>query len=266
MRRLACTLALLCLALPVSAQLAPPNEIGVSFSHVHLSVADLDQHRTLWSDLFDARLIEKAGYTAVSIPGALVFFTVREPSAPSVATAVDHFGFKVRDLGSILERWRDLGFTVDQEFSGPDGDAKAYVTIPDGIRLELEEDAELGAAAEMHHVHYYAPEHRELMDWYRRLFAATRRTRGTIETTADVPGANLSFSQVDSPRQPTSQTAIDHIGFEVEDMEAFAERLEANGVAFERAPFYVESLDIWVGFFIDPSGARVEVSQGLDRY
>ena len=259
-------LALALTAIPTSAQLAAPNRVGVSFAHVHLSVADLDLHRSLWTELFEAELLEEAGFTAVGIRDALVFFTVREPSAPSIDSSVDHFGFTVRDMGAVLTRWRSMGYTVDREFTGPDGEAKAYITVPDGIRLELEEDPDLSAPAAMHHVHYYAVDHRGLRDWYQDLFAATPRARGAIETTADVPGTNLSFSHVDEPRLPTNGTSVDHVGFEVDDMEAFAGRLRSRGIEFEREPFLVESLGIWVAFFIDPSGTRVEVSEGLDEF
>lgn len=57
------------------AQLAAPNDLGVAFGHVHLSVADVGVHEELWTRLFDAVLAEKAGFSAVRIPGTLVFFT-----------------------------------------------------------------------------------------------------------------------------------------------------------------------------------------------
>ena len=118
----------------------------------------------------------------------------------------------------------------------------------------------------MHHVHLYAPDHEALLGWYVELFGGETRTRGTIETTADVPGVNLSFSQSDHGREPTDGTAIDHIGFEVEDIAAFAERLERRGIEIVFGPRYIESLDLWVAFFTDPSGVFVEITEGLDHF
>ncbi len=252
-------------AAPVGAQLAPPNEVGIAFSHIHLSVADVELHKRLWSELLDGQVVERAGYVAISVPGTLIFLTDRAATAPSVGTAVNHVGFKVRALESVLDEWRGLGYEVDAEFMGGEGLPQAYVTMPNGTRVELTGDDSLGHPSEMHHVHFYGPGHEDLLAWYIEALGGTRRTRGTIETTMDVPGANLSFAPADEV-SATAGTAIDHVGFEVEDIHAFAERLEAMGVEFEIAPFHVESLDIWVGFFVDPAGARIEVSEGLDRF
>ena len=260
------TLSLALISSPLAAQLAAPNEMGVSFNHVHLSVADVELHKALWTDLFGAELAERAGFVAVRIPGALVFFADRVPTAQSVGTAVDHFGFKVRDIEAVLARWREMGYEVDAEFMGGEGLPQAFITLPDGARVELTGDPEIATATEMHHVHFYSPAYRDVLSWYRDIFGGTPRVRGTIETTLDVPGTNLSFGDSEEAVSPTQGTAVDHIGFEVEDIEAFAAMLRSKGVEFQVEPFHVEALDTWVGFFLDPSGALVEISQGLDRY
>ena len=265
MRRPLLALAALLLVSPVEAQLAPPNEAGLTFSHIHLSVADVDLHKQLWSELLNGEVVEKEGYVAIRIPGTLVFLTDRAPTAPSVGTAVNHVGFKVRDLDAVLSEWRELGYEVDGEFMGGEQLPQAYITMPNGTRVELTGDPGLTVPSEMHHVHFYSPDHEGLLDWYLKILGGAARTRGTIETTMDVPGTNLSFSHADEVA-PTAGTAVDHVGFEVEDIHAFAEMLESKGVEFQLAPFHVESLDIWVGFFIDPAGARIEVSQGLHDF
>ncbi len=265
MRTLLAVAALL-VATPAQAQLATASASGVRFAHVHLSVADIELHKGLWADLFDGELIEKSGYAAVSVPGALIFFTEREPTAPSAGTAVNHFGFKVRDIEAVLAKWRALGYEVDNEFMGGEGLPQAYITMPNGARVELVGDPTLSGSTEMHHVHFYSPEYRKQLDWYLDILGGTARSRGTIETTMDVPGTNLSFSDSDGPVAETQGTAVDHVGFEVEDIQAFAAMLRSKGVEFQVEPFHVESLDIWVGFFVDPSGARIEISEGLDRF
>jgi hypothetical protein len=40
--------AVMLLALPAEARLAPPNEAGVTYGHVHLNVRDIEIHRKLW--------------------------------------------------------------------------------------------------------------------------------------------------------------------------------------------------------------------------
>ena len=150
-------------------------------------------------------------------------------------------------------------------FMGGEGLPQAYITMPNGTRVELTGDATLARASEMHHVHFYSQDPERHLAWWLDILDGTRRTRGTIETTMDVPGSNLSFAQADEVA-PTQGAAVDHVGFEVQDIHAFAEMLKGKGVEFQVEPFHVESLDIWVGFFVDPAGARIEISQGLDRF
>ena len=250
----------------IYGQIAPPNAAGVRFAHVHLYVSNLSLHRSLWSELLGGELLEEAGYTALSIPGALIFFTEQAPTAPSAGTAVNHVGFKVQDLDAVLSKWRTLGYAVDSGSTGGEGLRHAYITMPNGARVELTGDPALTTPSEMHHVHYHSPRHREVLAWYRDIFSAVPRVRAAIETTADVPGSNLTFTRSDGTVLPTRGTAVDHVGFEVEDIEAFAEMLGSKGVELEGPPFYVESLDLWVAFFPDPNGARVEITQGLHHF
>jgi hypothetical protein len=42
----------------------------------------------------------------------------------------------------------------------------------------------------------------------------------------DIPGANLSFSKTDQPMVGTKGRILDHIGFDVKNLEAFTKQLE----------------------------------------
>ena len=77
---------------------------------------------------------------------------------------------------------------------------------------------------------------------------------------ADVPGANLTFSKTDAPTVPTKGRILDHIGFDVTDIEATAKKLQANGLTLDRG---VETLPNGVKllFVPDPWGTNIEVNQ-----
>jgi len=266
MRRfLLCAIALLC-AIPALAQLAEPNERGIAFGHVHLTVADRDLHKRLWTDLFDAVLVEKEGYAAVRVPGALVFFTEGEPTAPSINTGMDHVGFLVRNVEEIVTKWRALGYEVDSEKTDAGGSRVAYLTMPGGVRLELREQPELAVGAVMDHVHFMSPAPRQLMDWYAEVIGVTVPVSEIVSPSGEVPGSGLRFGRSGGERAHTDGTAIDHIGFEIENWDMYIERLSGNGIEFEFGPVYIESLDLWVAFFTDPSGVLVEVTHGLDHF
>lgn len=251
---------------PVEAQFAEPNDRGVSFGHMHLVVADLELHKRLWSELFDAELLEKQGYSAARIADALIFFRAAEPSAPTMDTAIDHFGLIVRDLESVLSKWRALGYEIELGRKDAGDEAAAYITMPGGIRLALNEEPNQSASTSMGHIHFASPMRSELVAWYAEHFGVTPATGDDNSHSASIPGSELRFENTQEIRLPTDGTAVDHIGFEVVEWDAFVETLREAGIQFEFGPVYIERLDLWVAFFKDPAGVLVEITHGLDRF
>jgi catechol 2,3-dioxygenase-like lactoylglutathione lyase family enzyme len=266
MRLLLMAAVALLMASPAGAQLEPPNDLGVTFAHVHLNVADIEVHKRLWVEHFDGVVVEKGPLTTVKFPNMLIVLTQQAPSGPSQGTVMDHFGFKVRSSAEIVAAWRAAGLEVQSEFTGAEGFPNAYLLAPDGVRVELQEDPELSVKAIGYHVHYWTPQLEELMAWYAEAFGAEIRPRGTIQTAADVPGMNLSFQGCRTECVATQGRAIDHVGFEVDDIEAFAERLKAMGVEFQLEPRHIASIELTIAFFVDPAGVRIELTEGFDEY
>jgi len=266
MKKLLIAVSALTLAAPASAQLAAPNDAGVTFAHVHLNVADVEVHKQLWSEQFGGEVIQKGPLTTVKFPGFFIILTEREPTGGSQGTALDHFGFKVRDIDAAHERWRAAGYEIQAEFTGVEGARNSYLLGPDGVRFELQEDRGLSQEIIGYHVHFLSTDFESLLDWYVDVVGAVRQARGRLETAADVPGMNLSFQTCRAECVPTRGRAIDHIGFEVDDLDAFAEVLAAKGVELEFPPRYIESIGLKITFFTDPSGVRVELTEGLDLY
>ncbi len=266
MRLLLAGTVVLLFALPAHAQLAPPNAAGVTFAHVHLNVTDVEVHKKLWVEQFDGVVVQKGSLVTVKFPGQLVVFTERAPTGGSQGTVMDHFGFKVRSLAEVLATWRAAGLEVQSEFTGAEGFPNAYVVAPDGVRFELQEDPELRVKAEAYHIHFLTPDYLELLDWYVDMFSAVHGPRGTIQSTANVPGQNLSFANSRNEREPTRGRAIDHIGFEVDNLEAFTQMLEARGITLDVPYQVLPSIELAIAFLTDPSGVRIELTEGFDEY
>ena len=79
----------------------------------------------------------------------------------------------------------------------------------------------------------------------------------------DLPGVNLSFSPSADPRSPTRGRALDHIGFEVDDLEAFVASLESNGINLEAPVRLIPDTNWKVAFLTDPWGMYIELTEGL---
>ena len=253
-------------ALPAHAQLAPPNSAGVTFAHVHLNVTDIEVHTKIWVEQFGGVAVQKGSLATVRFPNMLVVFTERAPTGGSQGTVMDHFGFKVRSLSEVLTTWRAAGLEVQSEFTGAEGYPNAYVVAPDGVRFELQEDPQLPVKAAGYHIHFFAPDYLELLDWYVDIFSGVQASRGSIQTTVNVPGQNLSFATSQTKREPTQGRAIDHIGFEVDNLEVFIQRLEARGIEFQLGYTEIASIELAIAFFTDPSGVRIELTEGFDEY
>ena len=266
MRLLLIATAVCLLASPAYAQLAPPNENGITYGHVHLNVADIEVHKTLWVEYFGGVVVQKGPLTAVRLPNFLIALTEREPTGGTQGSVLDHFGFKVRNIAAFLAKWRAAGLEVGPEFTGAEGFSNAYVMAPDDVWVELQEDPELPVEIAGYHIHFLTPDFEPLLDWYTDVFSIERRARGRIQTTTDVPGMNMSFGNAREPTVGTRGRSLDHIGFEVDNLEAFCKKLEARGIPFDVAYREVASVELKIAFLTDPSGVYIELTEGYDEY
>ena len=79
---------------------------------------------------------------------------------------------------------------------------------------------------------------------------------------ANLPGLDMSFGQAMNVA-PTRGRVLDHIGFEVKDLEAFLKKLESEGVKIDRPYTKVPALNIAIAFIQDPWGTYIELTDGL---
>ena len=108
MKSLLIAFALL-IAPPVYAQLQPHNDAGVTFGHVHLSVADPKVHHQLWVEQFGGVVSTKGTFTIVKMPNMMIAFRGTKPTGGTENTALNHFGLKVPNMAAALKKWRDAG-------------------------------------------------------------------------------------------------------------------------------------------------------------
>jgi len=267
MKWLLTVVAVLALVAPANAQLAVPNEAGITYGHVHLNVSDIEVHKKLWVEWFGGEVVERGPLTTIRLTNFIIALNEREPTGPTQGSVLDHFGFKVRNTAEFLQRWRETGREAGSVFTGAEGMPNAYVMAPDGVWVELQEDPSLHVPIAGYHIHFFTPRYEELLDWYTEVFGLRIRPRGRIESTTDVPGMNMSFGagSVDEPAG-TQGRSLDHIGFEVDDLEAFCERLAAMGIEFDVEYHENDSTQMKSAYLTDPAGTYIELTEGYDAY
>ena len=260
------------------AQLSPPNASGVAMGHLHYNVRDVAANKDFWLRLGGGP-VTLGTIEGVKFPDVVVLLSQRDASAGTEGSVVNHVAFRVQSLAA-LER---AGFEVHYNADYP---GVASVFTPEGERIELFDDGlatNLGftldrggsdAAADRHnrkttvpiiahHVHLNVPEDQlaAAKEWYAAHFGGVRGKRWRSEA-VDLPGSNLNFSAVPTAQAPTRGRRLDHIGFEVVNLDAFCKRLEAEGIVFDR-PYSKLPSGLGLAFLTDPWGTYIELTEGL---
>jgi len=259
-------LSLLAFVAPVVclAQLAEPNSMGVAMGHIHLAVQDVEAQRHLWIDVMGGTAISNGSIELIRFPGVFVMLRQATATGPPAGSVVDHFGFSVKDMPTFIARCR--ANHVEPELTA--NPKQVYVPGPDGIRVEIIADPALDAPVRFNHLHIYTADIPAVQAWYAKTFGAASGKRpsvlgpGTIDA-ADLPGGNISLRREDKPLAPTKGRSLDHIGFEVKNLEAFTKRLEAQGVKFEAPLRQIANTRTRVIFFTDPWGVYIELTESL---
>lgn len=253
-------------AQPAFAQLAPHNAAGVTFGHVHLSVATPAVHHKMWVDQFGGVVSTKGTFTIVKLPNMMIAFRGTAPTGGTETTALNHFGLKVPSMAAALAKWKAAGYEVQREFKGSEGFPNAFLIGPDGLRFELQEDTTLKVPAQAYHLHYTVLEPAKLRDWYVETYGLTPSKSGNFEI-AEAPGMRLIFAQSkEAPKGGTQGTSIDHIGFEVRNLGEFLKKLEAKGQKLDVAYREVPAIGLNISYLTDPLGVYIEMTEGYTGY
>ncbi len=252
------TLAILLLsAAPLLAQLPAPNASGVSAGHVHMMVRDPAAHKKIWVETLGAKVVTSGSLELLKLPGIFLVLGKAEPAEGSEGSSVDHFAFRVKDLPATRAKLAAAGVPITRE-----DDAEIVTVFPDKVKVEFYAAPALAAPIEHFHVHFFAVDPDALRAWYVKNFGAGSTTPGNA-TAAGVPGMAFSFRKMPSPQAATKGRSLDHIGFEVKDIEAFCKKLEANGVTFDSPFRSVPAVGLKIAFIVDPAGTRIELTEGL---
>lgn len=273
-------LFLLAAATAAVAQIPADREGPVVYGHHHLAVSDVAAHKRFWIDTLGGRLITipGSGTEAIRFPNLYMLMRAQAPAGGTKGSSVNHVGFSVPDLRAVLDRIRQNGFRVvtrEEVAAGQtvtDGIAVlgptasiAFVMGPDDVKVELVETRTQTTPITLHHVHFFTPQAAEMQAWYAKVFGARPRAgRGGAFLSSDLPGVLLNFTPVTEPVAGTRGRAIDHIGFEVNDLKAFTERLARDGVTIDVSYRQVPQTNLFIAFITDPWGTSIELSEGLD--
>ena len=249
-------------AVSAFAQAAPPNEAGITMGHWHLNSRDVEANKKIFVAL--GGVAAKPGaFEIVKFPGVVVFLHLA-PGAPpptggTVGTVINHAGFLVPNVQEAVARWKAAGLAMEPGGNGRTD--QAWITTADGLKIEILEDKAQTVPIRHHHIHYYLAEAAipEIQAWYVKHFGAKAGMRGRNQS-ADIPGANLTFTKSDTPSVPTLGRVLDHIGFDVKNLEEFCKKLDAAGIKLDR-PLVARPDGSKLTFIHDQWGTSIELNE-----
>ena len=259
------------------------KEAPVVVGHYHLNVTSIEEHKAFWVDTLGGTAITFGAdeVEVIRFPDVFLFLREQPPTGPTRATPFDHIGFAVPDVPELTTRVVENGYdlTVGRE-PGPGQTASpptagnygrfSYLLGPDGVKVELVTNMEENAPPiTHHHVHFVNPDYVEMQQWYMKTFDATLRPGQTdFFIGADLPGVgymlNFFIWDPDEDLVSTKGRAVDHVGFEVRNLEAFVRGLDAKGIEVTEPYRRVPGLNnLGTAVITDPWGTVIELTEGL---
>jgi len=266
-----------------SAQLLAAKEGPIVYGHHHLNVTNMDDAKKFWVDALGGVLVKVGpeNREVIKFPNALMLLRAQKPTGGSKGTPVDHIGFSVKNLRQVVDRIKAGGFRMVTSAEAPPNvkvqddigiveggpvSGIAYVMAPDDTKVELVEMKAQAAPIASHHLHFFGM-NKDMQAWYIQTFGASTLASANSAAfiSASLPGLTMNFSPSQTPVVGTQGRAIDHIGFEVKNLEAFTKKLESQGIKLASPYRQVPALGISIAFISDPWGTYIELTEGLDK-
>jgi len=252
--------------------------MGVTPGHLHFVVPDADAMTKAWVDMFAAVPVKSGALTPLKIPGIYIIVTGAggRGGAPATKPAgtkgsvVDHIGIEVKDYDGLKAK----AMAANMPWQEVTTSSQAFLTMPDDVIIEVMANKDLKGASQFHHIHMTVADQKAAQAWYIKEFGAgdgSRRnspaamfTIGEVDFLKAGPGRGPAPATPPPPPAGTKGRALDHIGFDVANIDDAFKRFAADGVTVNSpARDMTDKIGLHFGFITDPNGAYIEVTQGL---
>jgi catechol 2,3-dioxygenase-like lactoylglutathione lyase family enzyme len=244
------------------AQLAAPGPSGVVMGHLHLGTKDVEASRKFWGAMGGVS-VQNGALQLIQVPGTFVMLRqAQQLGGGTEGSTIERVSFRVRKLEDFLPA---LVQAIDLRPPSP------LITSPEGVAIEIRGGTPADPPIRLDVVLFRTVAPVEMRDWYVKTFGAEPESgspdiSGAGATTvprAVLPGVTLSFAKADTAPAGTRGRGLDHIGFEVKNLEAFCKKLEAAGLKFDRPYSKLPNSQVAIAFLTDPWNTYIELTENL---
>ena len=248
--------------------------------HIHLVVQDPAAMQKVWVDVMGGKPDTAGPLTLVKLPNVFIIITGGANAAGREGTdgsVVNHVGFSVKSYAATKAKAEAAGLAVRELTPGQ----QAFVTFPNKVTVEIQEDTSIAGESEFSHFHLSVPDQNAAREWYIKTFGGEEGQRRKGLKGAKIPGGFVDFlgtggggrgkkaADVPPPSPPaplagSKGRVLDHIGFEVKDLKAFLDTLTANGQKLDvNYTDATSKMGLKIAFITDPWGTYIELTEGL---
>jgi predicted enzyme related to lactoylglutathione lyase len=266
------------------AQILVGKEGPVVYGHHHLNTTDMAAQKKFFVDTLGGTVRHIGTGTRaqdiIEFPNVQLWFRpMQAPTGGTIGTTVNHIGFSVNNIRAVVTKVKANGYkmittdsvaptvnvTDDVAAASPTTNI-AFVLGPEQTKVEFVEVKDQRLPIQLHHIHFFGEKNIEMQAWYAKTFGAKQlpQNPGSAFVQDQLPGVFLNFTPSQTPTVGTTGRALDHIGFEVKNLEAFTKQLQAQGITLDRPYTKVPELGIAIAFIKDPWGTNIEMTEGLD--
>jgi catechol 2,3-dioxygenase-like lactoylglutathione lyase family enzyme len=252
----------------------------VIVGHYHLNVTSVADHKRFWVDTLGGKAVKIGTVDAIEFPDVYLLLHEQKPAGGTRGTTFDHIGLAVPDVPAVTTKVVANGYALTVGREPAPGETASpptagnygrfsYLVGPDGVKVELVTNMAPDAPPIVHHhVHFVNRQFVEMQQWYMKAFNATLREGQTdFFIGADLPGVGYMlnfFSWLPNENLVgTKGRAVDHVGFEVRNLKAFCNELEAKGIELAEPLRHDAALGLDVATIVDPWGTVIELTEGL---
>src|SRR5215467_6533636 len=265
------------------AQILVAKEGPVVYGHHHLNTTNMAAQKKFYVETLGGT-VKHIGTGAreqdiIVFPNVQLWFRpMQAPTGGTIGTTVNHIGFSVNDIRAVVTKLKASGYkmitgdsvaptvkvTDDVAAASPTANI-AFVLGPEQTKVEFVEVKDQQRPIQLHHLHFFGEKNTEMQAWYAKTFGAKQipANPGAAFVQDQLPGVFLNFTPSPMPTVGTTGRSIDHIGFEIKNLEAFTKKLEAQGIKLDRPYTKVPQLGIAIAFIKDPWGTNIEMTEGL---